>query len=128
MSCSRLQGQEHYCHCFSIIKLVGFNTAGQPPVSQGTPAWWEAHTGWEGQSPEPLCPLHRSTVGSLLASEVTCSDASQFPVPLCCLFASLPYAPFLLACWGLSDKPGAWLVKPNGAILFFSMVITNSDE
>ncbi|XP_030150246.1 probable gluconokinase isoform X1 [Lynx canadensis] len=70
MSCSRLQGQEHYCHCFSIIKLVGFNTAGQPPVSQGTPAWWEAHAGWEGQSPEPLCPLHRSTVGSLLASEL----------------------------------------------------------
>lgn len=55
-------------------KRTGFQHGGAAGCLPGHPAWQEARTGWEEQSLEPLCPLHRSTVGALLASEVTCSS------------------------------------------------------
>lgn len=36
-----------------------------------------------------LCPLHRSTVGALLASEVTCANTSQLQVSSCLVASGL---------------------------------------
>ncbi|KAM8964489.1 putative gluconokinase isoform 1-T1 [Lycaon pictus] len=47
-----------------VLLVMGVSGSGKHPT------WWEARRAWAGQSLEPLCPLCRSTVGALLASEL----------------------------------------------------------